>query len=254
MNMPRELSVAYAVRWRILRAGGDRLWVYPDFPSEDRVAVSAALSRLARKGLIARVRPGVYYRPRRTVLGPSRPDPEVVLDAVLRLRGADPVPSGISEYSRLGLTTQASGSITRAVPRRVNHAILREIPVYLSARPLEKQKGIRSEERTALDALRDLGRIPDSNPRDVIERIATLIRVGKLSFSRLARFALVEPPRVRAVLGAIGEDVRSEGPRGRAVVLKGNLERLGSSLNPLSSYRVPGARGVLASAANWRIR
>lgn len=254
MNMPKELSVAYAVRSRILRAGGDRLWAYLDFPPEDRVAVSAALSRLARMGLIARVRPGVYYRPRRTVLGPSRPDPEVVLDAVLRLRGADPVPSGIGEYSRLGLTTQASGSITRAVSRRVNHAILREIPVYLSARPLEKQKGIRSEERTALDALRDLARIPDSTPRDVVERIVTLIRAGKLNFSRLARFALVEPPRVRAVLGAMGEDVRSEGPRGREVVLKENLERLRSSLNPLSSYRVPGAREVFASPASWRIR
>jgi hypothetical protein len=253
MNMPKELSVAYAVRSRILRAGGDRLWAYRDFPTENRVAVSAALSRLARTGLIARVRPGVYYRPRRTVLGPSRPDPEVVLDAVLRLRGAEPVPSGISEYSRLGLTTQASGSITRAVPRRMNHAILSEFPVYLSARPLERQRGIRSEERTALDALRDLGRIPGSTPRDVIGRIATLIRAGKLSFSRLARFARVEPPRVRALLGAIGEDVRSEGARGGAAVLKENLERLRSSLNPLSSYRVPGAREVLASAASWRI-
>ena len=253
MNKPKSLSVSHAVRSRILRAGGDRLWMYANFPAGDRVAVSAALSRLARAGLITRLRAGVYYRPRRTVLGPSRPDPEVVLDAVLRRCGADSVRSGIGEYSRLGLTTQASGAITRAVPRRMNRAILREVPVHLSTRPLEKQKGIRPEERTVLDALRDLGRIPDSTSRDVLERIGMLLRAGRLSFSRLARFAIAEPPRIRALLGAIGEDIRAEGPRGRAVVSKDALHALRSHLNALSTYSVPGAREVLVSAASWRI-
>jgi hypothetical protein len=254
MNVPKDRSVAHAVRSRIARAGSDRLWTYRDFPSADRVAVAAALSRLTKAGFIVRVRPGVYYRPRPTVLGASRPDPEAVLDTVLRLRGVAPVPSGVSEYNRLGFTTQVSASITRAVPRRVNHAPSRAFPTYLSARPLDKQKGIRAEERTALDALRGPTRVPGATSGDVLERIAALMLAGKLDYSRLARYALAEPPRVRAILGAIGQDLRSAGSHGRKVVATEPLDGLRRSLNVLSSYRVPGASAALKSAAKWRIR
>lgn len=253
MNMVKASSVAHAVRTRILRANDDRLWTYADFPVGSRLATSAALSRMARSGMVTRIRRGVYYRSRGTIAGRSRPNPEAVIDTVLRLRGATSIPSGIGEYNRLGLTTQVSGSITRAVSRPMNRRVVGGVSVYLNTRPLEKQKGIRPEERTALDALRDIARIPGSSPREVIERIGRLIHTGELEFSRLARYAVAEPPRVRALLGAIGDNLRSEGSLDVDVVRAHDLAVLRSSLNPLSHYRIRGVRDFLGSAASWRI-
>jgi len=120
-------------------------------------------------------------------------------------------------------------------------------------RPLDKQKGIRAEERTALDALRDITRIPDAHPTDVVQRIGALIRTGDLDFSRLGRYARAEPPRVRALLGALGDMLRraNEGHRIPVSV----LTALRRSLNPLTTFHIRGAREVFGDvAARWRIR
>lgn len=252
MNRPKARSVAHAVRSRIIRGGEDRLWTYADFPRLDRMAVAAALSRLARAGDITRVRRGVYYRPKATRFGPSRPDPESLVDAVLRQRGAGGVPSGPGQYNRLGLTTQVAGAVTRATPRRVPRAPVPGVAVYAAERPLGRQRGIRPAERTALDALRDVTRIPDASPREVLRRLKTLLRSGQLDFARLARFARAEPPRVRALLGALGADLRTEGAA-RAVPASA-LAELRAGLNPLTAFRLRGVHDVLRHAAAWRIK
>lgn len=253
MNRPRGSSIAHATRSRILRGGMDRFWTYADFPNAGRSALAAALSRLAKEGVVRRVRRGVYYRPLDTVLGKSSPDPEALVDTILGLRGARAVASGLSQYNRLGLTTQVSGTITRSVPRRVHLKRVSGIPVYLSERPLEKQEGIRPEERTALDALRDLSRIPDSSARDVLERLRVLLVARRLKFERLARFALSEPPRVRALMGALGEDILMRRDGGKRMFSRG-LRALRAKLNPLTSYQIRGAAGALRRARAWRIR
>ncbi len=253
MNRPRKHSIASLVRDRILRGGPDSLWTYTDFPGVDRLALAAALSRLTKEGLLIRVRRGVYYRPKATLFGTSRPDPERLVDAVIRQRGDRAVPSGVEHYSRLGLTTQVSGAITRAAHRRGPRNVVPGLPVRITSRPLDRQRGIRPEERVALDALREVSRIPDSSPREVLLRLKTLIRSGRLDFVRLARFARAEPPRVRALLGALGDDIRADSPDCAAVPFDA-LESLREGLNPLTTYRVPGTSGVLKYATRWRIR
>lgn len=253
MNRPREHSVARLVRDRILRGGPDRLWTYADFPGVDRLALAAALSRLAKEGLLTRVRRGIYYRPKSTLFGTSHPHPEHLIDAVIRQRGDRAVPSGVEHYSRLGLTTQVSGTITRAARRPGPRKIVPGLSARIRRRPLERQKGIRPDERVALDALREVSRIPDSSPRDVLLRLKTLIRIGHLDFSRLARFARAEPPRVRALLGALGEDIQEEGSE-RLAVPSNELESLRKGLNPLTTYRVQGAGSALKHGARWHIR
>ena len=252
MNRPKSRSIAYAARSRILNGGVDRFWTYADFPTTERVAVSAALSRLAREGVVRRLRRGVYYRSRDTILGKSRPDPEALVDTVLKLRGARAVPSGNGQYNRLGLTTQVSGAITRAVSRRLHMSLASGISVYLSERPLDKQKGIRPEERTALDALRRLGAIPDADTRGVLERIRVLLEARTLKFDRLARFALSEPPRVRALIGALGEEML-ERRAGERVPLRA-LSALRASVNPLTVFNIRGAAETLKRAHAWRIK
>jgi hypothetical protein len=258
MNRSRSASVAHAVRARIERAGPDRLWTYADFPDiEDRMALAAALSRLARNGELVRVRRGVYYRPKPTIFGASRPDPEALVDAVLRHRGDTPVASGVGAYNRLGLTTQVPSVVTRATRRRGPRTAVAGVRLHVSERPLEAQRGIRAEERAALDALRDVTRIPDAPPAAVLHRLGQLIRAGDLDYPRLTRFAGVEPPRVRALLGALGEELRARdsGTRTARRVPTAAIEALRADLNPLTSFRLPGVRDALPHAADaWRIK
>lgn len=253
MKRARDDSIAHAVTTRVRRGGDDRLWTYADFPGVGRTALAAALSRLVKAEELTRVRRGVYYRPKRTVFGLSTPDPEALADAVLRARGEAPLPSGVGAYNRLGLTTQVSGAVTRATRRRAAPAAVGRVTLYATPRPLDAQKGIRPEERTALDALRDITRIPDARPEDVLRRLGMLVRAGELDYVRLARYSRAEPPRVRALLGALGEELRhaNAGRRVPAEV----LDELRESLNPLTSFVVRGARAALPhAAAAWKIK
>lgn len=61
-----------------------------------------------------------------------------------------------------------------------------------------------------------------------------LVKRGQFDFDRLARFALTEPPRVRALLGAMGEE---------ADVDSAILRPLRRSLNPL--LHIPDSRSGL---------
>lgn len=252
MNRAKRDSIAHAVRDRVVDGGTDRLWTYADFPPTDRMALAAALSRLVKAGELTRVRRGVYFRPSSTRSGPSRPDPEALVDATLRARGETPVPSGLREYNRLGLTTRVSGAVTRATRRRVAYGAIPGVRVRVSERPLDAQQGIRAEERAALDALREITRIPDASPATVLRRIKVLLRAGRLDYGRLARYAGAEPPRVRALLGALGEALLLED--GNRPVDGDTLRQLRRSLNPLTAYHVPGADSVLPTASAWRIK
>jgi hypothetical protein len=83
-------------------------------------------------------------------------------------------------------------------------------------------------------------------PVPVLDWVRLLLRDG-VDLPRLARMARREPPRVRALLGALLEDSRA---RGTAAI----RQELRRSLNPLTTYRIPGVVGYLGSAHAWNIR
>lgn len=254
MKKARDKSIAWAVRSRIERGGDDRLWTYADFDGPDRMATAAELSRLARAGKLERVRRGVYYRPKATILGKSRPDPVALADAILRARGEIPTPTGVAEYARLGLTTQSSGVISRATRRISRRNTLDGVRLDTRVRALAAQRGIRAAERAALDALRDIVRIPDARPETVLRRLTTLLRTGELDYARLAKFAKAEPPRVRALLGAMGDELERSGPRVSTKTSRAAIAKLRATLNPLTTFRVHGAQHALPlTARDWKI-
>lgn len=240
----RSESVADKIQKRILLGGYDRLWTFQDFldiASSTATGVAAALSRLSRSGALRRVRRGVYYRPKKTAFGESQPNPESVVKVLLHNRNA--VRTG--EFNRLGLTTQMSNTLTSASSRPIRIKGVRGVPLRFVSRPLSEQRGIRDEERTVLDSLRDIDKIPDTTPEKTISRIVHLLKRGELDFGRLAKFALSEPPRVRALLGAIGEE---------AGVSSASLTKLRRSLNPISAYRIAGASTALKNSPAWHIK
>ena len=239
----RANSVARAVWRRIKRGGRDKLWTYADFKGMPMLAVAAALSRLAKKGVIRRVRKGVYYVPRESRFGEIAPDPSRVAAAILRRRGIAWTPSGPAAYNGLGLTTQVSPTATFAVDRIV-HSLRAGPGARLRTRLVPTVRSVYPYERALLDALRDIRWIPDASASEVVRTISELFRSGRLSFRRIARIAKKEPPRVRALLGAIGEYLDKD---------RKLIRELKESLNPTTSFRL-GMSGILPTAHHWNIR
>ena len=60
----------------------------------------------------------------------------------------------------------------------------------------------------------------------------------------LIRYALKYPPRVRALLGSILEQINS----------KSDLSKLKSSLNPITVYKIGIDASILKSAKFWNIQ
>lgn len=248
MRKPSTNSTATKVRKLIEEGGEDRLWSYPDFHGLPPLAVAAALSRLSKEpdGLLRRVRRGVYYVPKKTRFGESKPELDRVMSHLLHHRGIAYAPTGTAAYNGLGLTTQVSPKITYRVNRPVRSVDpgqrffnVRSVTLL----PSYEVEEMASSEIAALDALKDLDRIAGATPAETITRIMDLIRSGRLSLKRLTRLARHEPPRVRALVGAIGSHL------GAAKT----VARLRKSLNPLTNFAL-NVSSVLPNATEWQIR
>lgn len=94
-----------------------------------------------------------------------------------------------------------------------------------------------------LEVLRQRGTTSELSADETVGRLlAAVNKSGR--FGRLCRVASSEPPRVRAMLGAIGQQLRRS-PR--------ELGRLRSTLNPLSKFDF-GKLAALKHAAEWQAR
>jgi hypothetical protein len=232
--------VADRVRRRV-RQGGERLWRIADFRGASFSAVAQALSRLTRAGELQRLSKGVYYRPRTTGFGPSTPNPADIRRLAERERTV--FPAGVPAANLLGFTTQASArsevaTSALSLPRKL---VGGETIVY-TRRPAA-WAGLLAREAALLDFLRRGARTSELPPEDTVRRtLALFAEPGR--FERLVRVAPHEPPRVRAILGAIGEQI------GKKRVV---LDRLHASLNPLSRFDF-GLLAGLPSARRWHAK
>jgi len=86
-------------------------------------------------------------------------------------------------------------------------------------------------------------RTSDLSPQQTIERLLELVR-RPVEFERLSAAALKEPPRVRAMLGALG---RQAGVPVEALV------ELRASLNPISRFDF-GMLAALEQARDWQAK
>jgi hypothetical protein len=233
----RTGSAAAVVLERVL-AEGERFWRHGDFGELPASAVATALSRLAREGELQRVGKGVYFRPRMTVLGPSLPSATgAAASSLMR-----PVhPAGLSAANVLGLSTQNPA-------RREYATTANDPPTALAGdrvrtgRPAERA-GLGPEDGALLELLRDRAATSDLSPAQTISRLRGMLG-DRQRFSRLAAAAAAEPPRVRAMLGALGE-LSDADPR--------DVSRLRASLNPLSRFDF-GVLGQLPNARAWQAK
>jgi len=233
-------QVAALVRRRIER-GGERLWRLEDFRAFPFTAVAQALSRLTRLGILERLSKGVYYRARETAFGKSRPNPATIQKLTSGRKSV--FPSGIAAANLLGFSTQTArhhevATSALSLPRK-----LMGKETVIHARRPEAWSGLSETDAALLDFLRRGGKTSELSPEETIRKTVALL-AEKGRFERLLKIADSEPPRVRALLGAIGEQLHK-----KPVALK----QLRASLNPFSQYSF-GMLARLPDASRWQAK
>ena len=221
-----SVSAAQKVRQKIER-GGTRLWRIEDFRPLPARAVARELSRLAAEGKVVRIRKGLYRKGR----GKISPE-EIIRDFRAPIHAAGP-----SAAHLLGLAP---------APRKPVYATtLRSVPGEMPGRVLLRRPRTRikldAEDGALMEFLRDRGRYADASPGEIMRRLR---RLAGDRWSELLPAVLQEPPRVRAIWGALGEEWGAS---------QKDLWKLQRTLNPLSHFD-GGIFASLPQSRKWNIR
>jgi len=237
---PDGRETARTIRARI-EGGGERIWRFEDFAGLPVEAVAQALSRLARAGEIQRLSKGIYYRARHTALGPSLPNPAAMQKLATGRKTV--FPAGLAAANLLGVTTQTGrrGEVATSAGSLPRKLVGKDTVIH-TRRP-EAWARLSEADAALLDFLRRAGRTSELSAGETIERTLELCR-QRGRFERLLAVADTEPPRVRALLGAIGEQIGTK---------PAALRRLRDSLNPTSRFDF-GLLAGLARAHEWQAK
>ena len=238
-STPPQLYTA-SVRQRIEK-GGERVWRLEDFRDLPFAAVAQALSRLTRAGTLERLSKGIYYKTRPTAFGNSRPNPSAI--QTLAAKHKPVFPSGLAAANLLGFSTQTGGqnevsTSAGSLPRK----LVGQDTVIHARRP-QAWNTLSQEDAALLEFLRCGGKTSELSPERTIQKTLALL-TEKGRFERLLKLAHTEPPRVRAMLGAIGEQLGKK---------LSALRRLHDSLNPFSRYDF-GLLAGLQHAKTWQAK
>jgi len=216
-----------------------------DIAKENYLTAAKALERFQKEGLIKRVSKGVFYKPRLTVFGELEPEYNELLQAYLFENGKRiAYITGTSLYNQLGLTTQMAFEIKIASRKKriyINRGALKAGAVKSYAEITEGNYKILG----LLDAFKDIKKIPDCSIVQAVRRLkAIVLSLDEKRTDELLRYAIMYPPRVRALVGAILESLGIENKR---------LDKLKNSLNPLSTFELGIKEQELPAKSKWYI-
>lgn len=215
-----------------------------DFDVEMRYqpALVKALNRLVHQGVLQKIAKGKYYIPKKSIFGMLKPsESELVKDFLEQDGKVVGYITGTNAFASMGLTTQISSSVLvgtnkyrRPVTRdEVKISFLLQLnPITSSNIPLLR----------ILDALRLVKEIPATSPDECVINICRAI--GLLSLEQrneLVELSLAYTPYVRALLGAIYEDLGFD------------TEIISKTLNGVTSYKLPISDKALSNKRNWNI-
>jgi hypothetical protein len=222
------------------------VFTYADFTSEvsQKEAVIKALNRMVASGKIAKLSKGKYYKPENTPFGNLQPNQAQVVKDLLEDDGKiTGYLTGYSIYNKLNLTTQVSNTI-QIGKNHVRPSFKREryIIAFINQKNTITRENIPLLQ--VLDAIRYIKKIPDASIETAIKRFLAMIKnYSDKEINTLVRLALKYPPATRALLGALLEKLQKDYA----------TEALFKSLNPITKYKITGAKKVLSTAENWNI-
>lgn len=224
----------------------DYVFTYQDLnlPTEWSESVIKMLNRLVSKGVISKISKGRFYKPKRSVFGTLQPKQEEIVKDLLEKDGeVIGYMTGYSVFNRLGLTTQVPNiiQIGSNVRKNKKQRGLFTISFILQTNPITKENIPLLQ---LLDAIRFIKEVPDATISQSCRRMIAIIReLNEKETDKLLILAEKYPPMVRAILGAMIENIY-----GANKVLP-----LWNTLNPLTSYKIGIDEQVLPEIKKWRI-
>jgi hypothetical protein len=212
--------------------------------SDQFVTAAQSLSRLTRKGVIARLSRGKYYKPQQSKFGNSRPREAAIVNALtVRQNKRIGYLTGLSVYNQLGLTSQVSNTLVIATTNPLQPKEIEGYNVkYVKRNVIFLEEDIPLLQ--LLDALRDIKTIPDANPDDSFKILKECItNLSKSKKERLISLSLSFNPATRALLGALVENY-----------FKGvSISKLKQSINRLSVFETGVSSEQLPNKHSWNL-
>jgi hypothetical protein len=152
-------------------------------------------------------------------------------------------PSGLAAANLLGFTTQSARRVELATSKASLPRKLVGMDAVIRTRSPEAWARLTDLEAALLDFLRRGGKHSELPPAETVRKLLSLLS-ERGRFERLQAVAATEPPRVRALLGALGEQLGK--PRKA-------LRNLQDSLNPYSRFDF-GVLSILPNARAWQAK
>lgn len=239
------MKLAEQIRRKIEKLPEDKTFGYADLDvsREEYQTTAKALERMQKKGTIKKMSKGIFFRPIRTQFGVLAPnDNEQIKPYLFKNDKRIAYITGASLYNQMNLTTQVAFRIQIAGKRRINidKGALKAKSVKSYAEVTEGN----FELLGFLDAIKDIKGIPDTSVEKAVKILSNKIKnFDTKQVAGLIKYALLYPPRVRALLGAILENVD------KSI----NTIKLKKSLNPLTKFELGLKKSALPTINNWYI-
>lgn len=214
-----------------------------DITKDQYVTAAKALERLQKKGVIKKVANGKFYKPEDTVFGELKPSEYELLKPYL-FEGKKRIAyiTGASLYNRLGLTRQVASKIKIASRGKRIYVQAGNI----KATPVKSYVDVTNDNYQQLgflDALKDINRVSDLDPKSGVVILSNMLKeMPDKTLEQTIKYALAYPPRARAVLGALLENIGKYE----------SIEKLKESLNPFSEYKTVISK-ELPTAKTWNL-
>ena len=242
------MKVAAQIRQKIKSIPESKPFGYADLSIApvDFFSAAKALERLQKKGVIKKVSKGIFYKPEISVFGAMPPDYDSILQNYLyNGNKRTGYVTGYVLYNQLNLTTQMAFKTKIATNRN-----RKKIEIgWLNTSSVKAYVEVTEENYPLLgilDALKDIRLIPDSSASNAIKILMPKIKMfKKKDIQNLIKYALQYPPRVRALLGAVTENIFSN---------EFDLTSLKKSLNPSTTYKLGIKNADLPTIQNWNIK
>ena len=241
------MALATEIRKQISQFPVGKTFGYADLRiSKSEYATAAkALERLQKEHLIKRLSKGVFYKPEQTIFGELKPGYAELLRSYLFENGKRVAyETGASLYNRLGLTSQMAFRIqiaSRSKRIYIDRGSLNASAVKSYAEVTDENYQVLG----LLDAFKDIKIIQDSSTSQIVRRLSAIVKnLKEDQIALLIKYALVYPPRARALVGAILENIG---------IKERGMDDLKDSLNPLTKIKISVKETDLPTKTNWYI-